>query len=40
MTYDIGNPDPCLGLAQKRGGLNRLMGFKPSPVDTYVSQKN
>ena len=30
MTCDIGNPGPCLGQAQKCGGLNRFNGF-PSP---------
>ena len=29
MSYDVGNPAPGLGQAQKCGGLNRLMVSQP-----------
>jgi hypothetical protein len=38
MTYDIGNPGPGLGQAQRCGGLSRLLGYQPSPVDNLYLQ--
>ena len=40
MTYDIGNPGPGLGQAQRCGGLSRLLGYQPSPVDNWNSNSN
>jgi hypothetical protein len=33
-TYDVGNPGPGLGQAPN-GGMVKLMGSKPSLLDTY-----
>ena len=42
-TYDMGNPGPDLGQAQKCGWVtlvNGLMGSQPSPSDNWISNNN
>jgi hypothetical protein len=31
MTYDVGNPGPGLGQAQKCGNVTQVNGTQPSP---------
>jgi len=39
MACDIGNPGSGLGQAQISGGLNRLMGSQPSPLDNWINKQ-
>jgi len=39
-TYDVVNPVPSLGKAHKCGGVYRLMGSQPSPLDNWISTSN
>jgi hypothetical protein len=42
MTYDVGNSGRGLGQTTMcvGGGLNRLMGSQPSPLDNLISNSN
>ena len=37
--YDVGNLDHSLGQVQISGGLNKLMGSKPSSLYNYISME-
>ena len=39
-TYDVGNPFLALDRYKNVAELKRLMGFKPSPLDSLISNDN
>ena len=40
MTYDVGDPNPGLGQAQKCGEVKHVNGISIPPLDNCISNRN